>query len=53
MSAAVVPTEDKPNQTAHPTGWSTKLYYVGWRVYHHATKHTGVGLICSVAYFDP
>ncbi|KAF9245676.1 smf Mn2+ and Fe2+ transporter [Melanogaster broomeanus] len=43
-------SEHKPVSGAH---WTTKLYHIGWRVYHHATKHTGVGLVCSVAYFDP
>ncbi|KIK75789.1 hypothetical protein PAXRUDRAFT_18687 [Paxillus rubicundulus Ve08.2h10] len=33
--------------------WTSKLRYVGCCVYHHATKHTGVGIVCSVAYFDP
>ncbi|KAH7886220.1 smf Mn2+ and Fe2+ transporter [Phlebopus sp. FC_14] len=33
--------------------WTAKLHYIAWRVYHHARKHTGVGIVCSVAYFDP
>ncbi|KAN0100220.1 Natural resistance-associated macrophage domain containing protein [Tylopilus felleus] len=45
--------EDEPKQTTPRTGWSTKLYHIGWRIYHHATKHVGVGIVCSVAYFDP
>ncbi|KAG9313960.1 smf Mn2+ and Fe2+ transporter [Chiua virens] len=54
MSPAVVPTEDQVSRSTPPrAGWSTKLYHVGWRIYHHATKHTGVGIVCAVAYFDP
>ncbi|KAG8219408.1 natural resistance-associated macrophage protein-domain-containing protein [Butyriboletus roseoflavus] len=53
MSVAVVPTEAEASQPTRRTGWSIKLDRVGWRLYHHATKHTGVGIVCSVAYFDP
>jgi len=24
-----------------------------WTVFYHLKKHTGVGLVCAVAYFDP
>jgi len=33
--------------------WVSSLYDVGWTVLHHARKHTGAGIVCSVAYFDP
>ena len=52
MSVAVA-TEDEVDQTPPRNEWSTKLHRVGWRLYHHATKHAGVGIVCSVAYFDP
>ena len=53
MSVAVVSTEDEAKEPTRRTGWSTKLDHICWRLYHHATKHTGVGIVCSVAYFDP
>ncbi|KAF8559925.1 Nramp-domain-containing protein [Imleria badia] len=53
MSVAVATQDEINHQTAPRTPWSAKLYHVGWRLYHHATKHVGVGLVCSVAYFDP
>ncbi|OJA21566.1 hypothetical protein AZE42_10612 [Rhizopogon vesiculosus] len=33
--------------------WVDRLHHAGWTVFHHAQKHTGVGIVCSVAYFDP
>lgn len=33
--------------------WIDRLHHAGWKVFHHAHKHTGVGIVCSVAYFDP
>lgn len=33
--------------------WIDRLHHVGWTIWHHAHKHTGVGIVCSVAYFDP
>ncbi|OAX42092.1 Nramp-domain-containing protein [Rhizopogon vinicolor AM-OR11-026] len=33
--------------------WIDRLHHAGWTVFHHAQKHTGVGIVCSVAYFDP
>ncbi|KAH9929794.1 natural resistance-associated macrophage protein-domain-containing protein [Fomitopsis serialis] len=32
---------------------NTHLRDTFWLVLKHATKHTGVGMICAVAYFDP
>ncbi|GLB43763.1 putative natural resistance-associated macrophage protein [Lyophyllum shimeji] len=26
---------------------------IGMTIWHHARKHTGVGIVCAVAYFDP
>ncbi|KAI5980606.1 hypothetical protein EDD15DRAFT_2116687, partial [Pisolithus albus] len=44
-----------PKQVSTQKGahWSSIVYKVAWRVYHHARTHTGVGIVCSVAYFDP
>lgn len=33
--------------------WIDRLHHAGWTVFRHAHKHTGVGIVCSVAYFDP
>ena len=33
--------------------WSARFTYTGRIVAKHITKHVGVGIICSVAYFDP
>lgn len=33
--------------------WIDRLHNAGWTVFRHAQKHTGVGIVCSVAYFDP
>lgn len=33
--------------------WIDRLHDVGWTIFRHAQKHTGVGIVCSVAYFDP
>lgn len=47
---------DKAASTRPPNWWLRaydRLRSTVFIVYNHATKHTGVGLICSVAYFDP
>ncbi|KIJ22188.1 hypothetical protein PAXINDRAFT_106082 [Paxillus involutus ATCC 200175] len=51
MSGASILTQ--PEHKVSEAHWTSKLHYIGWRVYHHATKHSGVGIVCSVAYFDP
>lgn len=33
--------------------WPQRLQAVSWTLFEHATKHTGVGIVCAVAYFDP
>ncbi|KAF8447986.1 natural resistance-associated macrophage protein-domain-containing protein [Boletus edulis BED1] len=48
-----VATGDEVNENTRRTGWSGKLAHYGWKLYHHTTKHVGVGIVCSVAYFDP
>ncbi|KAG6376129.1 natural resistance-associated macrophage protein-domain-containing protein [Boletus reticuloceps] len=52
MSQAVT-TGDEVNENTRRTGWPGKLAHYGWKLYHHTTKHVGVGIVCSVAYFDP
>ncbi|KAI6114880.1 smf Mn2+ and Fe2+ transporter [Pisolithus croceorrhizus] len=56
MPVPVVPeNKHQPKQasTQKEVHWSSIAYNVAWRVYHHTRKHTGVGIVCSVAYFDP
>ncbi|KAH7930469.1 smf Mn2+ and Fe2+ transporter [Leucogyrophana mollusca] len=45
--------KDQPGSNPKGTPWVVKLHNIGWTVFHHAQKHTGVGIVCSVAYFDP
>ncbi|KAF8645422.1 hypothetical protein AX16_007825 [Volvariella volvacea WC 439] len=33
--------------------WSQRLQAAAHKLFHHAMKHTGVGIVCAVAYFDP
>ncbi|OJT04776.1 hypothetical protein TRAPUB_4570 [Trametes pubescens] len=33
--------------------WRVRLTRSWRNVFHHVSKHVGVGIICSVAYFDP
>ncbi|KAI0670188.1 natural resistance-associated macrophage protein [Trametes maxima] len=41
-----------PSIAAAPS-WRVRLRYSYRTVLRHVTKHIGVGIICSVAYFDP
>ncbi|KAL4067309.1 natural resistance-associated macrophage protein-domain-containing protein [Scleroderma yunnanense] len=45
--------KSKPGSAPKGARWTSSMCNIAWRVYHHARKHTGVGIICSVAYFDP
>ncbi|KAG1813170.1 smf Mn2+ and Fe2+ transporter [Suillus subaureus] len=51
------PNQANPDLRGGPTTtkkhWIDRLHRVGWTIFHHAQKHTGVGIVCSVAYFDP
>ncbi|TFY83339.1 hypothetical protein EWM64_g668 [Hericium alpestre] len=38
---------------AVPSKWLFRLKKTARVVWHHAAKHTGVGIVCAVAYFDP
>lgn len=55
MSEAVVAdTECKPRASAQKGArWTSTVHNIVSRLYHHTRKHTGVGIVCSVAYFDP
>ncbi|KAF9225332.1 smf Mn2+ and Fe2+ transporter [Gyrodon lividus] len=54
MAGAIILTQDESeHKSVSQAHWTSKLHHIGWQVYHHATKHTGVGIVCSVAYFDP
>jgi metal iron transporter len=39
--------------TASKASWPDRFRTAGTTLVTHATKHTGVGLVCAVAYFDP
>lgn len=49
--------QEAKKTVAPPASWWLRAYdrlsNTLFVVFNHATKHTGVGLICSVAYFDP
>ena len=36
-----------------PYSWHSRFKSAAWTVFNHAAKHTGVGIVCAVAYFDP
>ncbi|KAJ3500259.1 hypothetical protein NLJ89_g9878 [Agrocybe chaxingu] len=46
-----MPGEQQQHSQQH--SWASRLRNAGWLVLHHAKKHTGVGIVCAVAYFDP
>ena len=50
-SVEIDPPTAQPQRT--PQRWHSRLKSVAWTVFNHARKHTGVGIVCSVAYFDP
>ncbi|KAI0050579.1 natural resistance-associated macrophage protein [Auriscalpium vulgare] len=41
----------RPAQTRRP--WSERIRVTSHVVWDHVVKHTGVGVVCAVAYFDP
>jgi len=45
-SLSSIPSVDSVNNPSRPRKWS-KVVWV------HITRHVGIGIICSVAYFDP
>lgn len=46
-------TETKANTERGTLGWFHRARKMACMVVLHATKHTGVGIVCAVAYFDP
>ncbi|PIL31302.1 transporter [Ganoderma sinense ZZ0214-1] len=57
-STSVTPVLALPSQPTHGqassnAGWLRRSQDYALLVFRHATKHTGVGMICAVAYFDP
>lgn len=45
-SLASQPSSDSLNTPSPPRKWARKAWI-------HITKHVGIGIVCSVAYFDP
>ena len=41
------------NNSVSSVSWSQRVKNASHKIYHHARKHTGVGVVCAVAYFDP
>ncbi|KAI0713126.1 natural resistance-associated macrophage protein-domain-containing protein [Cerioporus squamosus] len=52
-SVPAMTTETKAKTEASTLGWLRRAQRMAWVVVQHATKHTGVGIVCAVAYFDP
>ncbi|KAF4573647.1 hypothetical protein EYR36_008165 [Pleurotus pulmonarius] len=49
-----MPTHSETASTAESQKqWPSRLKSTGLTIYHHFRKHTGVGIVCAVAYFDP
>ncbi|KAF9055749.1 natural resistance-associated macrophage protein-domain-containing protein [Panaeolus papilionaceus] len=53
MSPAPATRFQEPEEISPPKSVGQRVKDAGWTVLHHATKHIGVGVVCSVAYFDP
>ncbi|KAG2155702.1 smf Mn2+ and Fe2+ transporter [Suillus clintonianus] len=57
MATSLKHAEQDPevqSETKSPENhWTGRLYHVGLTICHHAQNYTGVGIVCSVAYFDP
>ncbi|THH26579.1 hypothetical protein EUX98_g7610 [Antrodiella citrinella] len=49
---ALTPPPTSPD-AQHPEPGTSRLRKTARLVVHHAAKHTGVGIVCAVAYFDP
>lgn len=51
---SLAPPLPSPSSSAPPASRSTSRWRRTVRIVgHHAAKHTGVGIVCAVAYFDP
>ena len=51
-SRASVATAGTHAAPARPR-WRSSVKHASNVLHRHATKHTGVGVVCAVAYFDP
>lgn len=49
LSLHATSTQDQTPQRS----WLGHVKMGARAVAHHAKKHTGVGIVCAVAYFDP
>ncbi|KAJ3717132.1 natural resistance-associated macrophage protein-domain-containing protein [Lentinula raphanica] len=45
----------RSEENSHKTNsnWTARISRASGIVFHHIRKHVGVGLVCSIAYFDP
>ncbi|TFK90084.1 Nramp-domain-containing protein [Polyporus arcularius HHB13444] len=50
---AAMTAETKAKTEKGTLGWLRRAHSMACMVVLHATKHTGVGIVCAVAYFDP
>ncbi|RDB15676.1 Manganese transporter pdt1 [Hypsizygus marmoreus] len=56
LPTPVSPDINAPSQLASHnvrTSFTSRIKKAGEVVLHHAKRHTGVGIVCAVAYFDP
>ena len=40
-------------ETHSESSWASRFKTAGKTISQHVRKHTGVGIVCAVAYFDP
>ncbi|KAJ3764357.1 natural resistance-associated macrophage protein-domain-containing protein [Lentinula raphanica] len=56
-SASLVPSpmshRSEENSHKSNSNWTARISRASGIVFHHIRKHVGVGLVCSIAYFDP
>ncbi|KAG5633964.1 hypothetical protein H0H81_004169, partial [Sphagnurus paluster] len=53
-TAAPSPSTGQHDQApAAPKSTAARVKSITRTVIHHAKRHTGVGMVCAVAYFDP
>lgn len=53
MSSLPTTTSPSREQPTDSQSWLDSLRKAGTLTVHHVKKHTGVGIVCAVAYFDP
>ncbi|KAJ3976341.1 natural resistance-associated macrophage protein-domain-containing protein [Lentinula raphanica] len=56
-SASLVPSpmshRSEENSHKSNSNWTARISRASGIVFHHIRRHVGVGLVCSIAYFDP